>query len=458
MNVRQIMFVIAAAFVGAACAFLAGCATEPGPVHMTETECRINSDCEIGSYCDPFLQLCGWDCRDDSECELGMYCDPANGRCLREEMPPSPVECASDDECAPGMFCDLAAGQCLRVEEMTEDGATALIVEFAPVAGNLIPNVDWNFAGTVDISAFGGDVAVSTVDVSGANLGLLNGFSLEQGGTTVAISAATETITQIVFSDPLILRAGERASFDVMIRLRTPVEYFGSRITLRPENVSASPLSGDEPVRIATSRIRDTEFRLWQSVPSVTRQTLSSTTLANGIDQDLYKVQVNRSYTAPVRVGSLSYRLSGLTGTLSNFRARVGSTDLPYDSYRVENTYGEPIDLRAGTLDVRGAATGYSANITVVFIGGLEVDDPMSVTLHATPAEFAPGSSLTIRFGDRGFEGLSGEITDDGHLRTFDGTLERIDTDAIVWTDDTRGVWTGSWGIRDLDEVETLTR
>ncbi|MCC7522408.1 hypothetical protein IT407_01215 [Candidatus Uhrbacteria bacterium] len=68
-----------------------GCSST-GPVHMTEVECRLNSDCSVGEYCDTFASLCGWDCRSDDECAPGMYCDATNGRCLREETPPPPPD------------------------------------------------------------------------------------------------------------------------------------------------------------------------------------------------------------------------------------------------------------------------------------------------------------------------------------------------------------------------------
>ncbi|MCC6564095.1 hypothetical protein IT087_04355 [Candidatus Uhrbacteria bacterium] len=359
------------------------------------------------------------------------------------------------------MYCDLARGECLR-EEMPPmlEGETALIVEFAPRYGHLIPSVDWNNVGTVEVTAFGGDITLGTIDMSGANLGRFESFALMQDGLIVTSGVATETITRIPLSTPVIVREGERVSFEVMARLRTPVEYFGSRITVAPDGASAAPVAGDVPTRVVLSRISESEFRLWQSIPSVTRQALSTTTLANGVDLDLYRMQISASYTASVTIGSLSFRLLGLTGTLSNFRVRVGSTDLPLDAYRIQNTYGDPIDLRSGTLDVRGPASALTESVTVVFTDGLVVvGSGVVVTLHAVPAEFAPGSSLTVRFGDRDFDGLSGDITPEGKLRSFYGTYERVDTDAIVWSDGTHpDLWTGSWGIHNLDEVVTLSR
>lgn len=88
---------------------LIGCsASAPGPVTVTEIECRLNSDCDTGSYCDPFANLCGWDCRDDSECELGMFCDAINGQCLREEPLPPPPDMSAVLEITPGPTEDLA--------------------------------------------------------------------------------------------------------------------------------------------------------------------------------------------------------------------------------------------------------------------------------------------------------------------------------------------------------------
>jgi hypothetical protein len=340
------------------------------------------------------------------------------------------------------------------------DGETALVVEFAPRYGHLVPNVDWNNVGTVEVTAYGGDISLGALDVSGANLGRFDSLALMQDGLIVTSTVATETITRIPLSTPAIVREGERVSFEIVVRLRTPVEYFGSRITVSPDGAAAAPVADGAPTRVVLSRISESEFHLWQSIPSVTRQALSTTTLVNGTDQDLYRVQISASYTAPVTIGSLTFRLLGLSGTLSNFRVRVGSTDLPLDAFRVQNTHGEPIDLRSGTLDVRGPGTALTESITIVFTDGLMVvGSGIVVTLHAVPAEFTAGSSLTTRFGDRDFDGLSGDITPDGKIRSFYGTYERIDTDAIVWTDGTRpGLWTGSWGIRNLDEVATLTR
>lgn len=457
MNFRQ-MFL----FAIIATAALIGCTSAPGPVHMTEVECRLNSDCEVGEYCDSFTNLCGWDCQNDLDCAIGSTCDLDNGRCIRAEEP-APVECESDDECAPGMYCDLTQGECLREEmppPVVEDGATALVVEFAPRYGHLVPNVGWNDLGTVEVEAFGGDIALGAITISGANFGRFDSFALVQDGLIVTAAVVTETITRIPLSTPAIVGEGERVSFEVVGRLRTPAEYFGMRITVSPEGAAAAPVEGSVPTRVVLNRVSESEFRLWQSVPSVTRQALSTTTLANGIDLDLYRVQIAASVTAPVTIGSLSFRLMGLTGTLSNFRVRVGSTDLPLDAFRIQNTHGAPIDLRSGTLDTRGPGTALTENITVVFTDGLlVVGSGVVVTLHATTAEFEAGSSLMVRFGDRDFEGLSGDITPDGKIHSYLGTYERIDTDAIVWTDGTRpDVWTGSWGIHNLDEAVTLTR
>jgi hypothetical protein len=85
---------------------LVGCSsTAPGPVVVTEIECRLNSDCDFGSYCDPFLNLCGWDCREDAECGVGEYCSDDNGRCLRSDLPP--VDLSPVLEVIPGNLSDV---------------------------------------------------------------------------------------------------------------------------------------------------------------------------------------------------------------------------------------------------------------------------------------------------------------------------------------------------------------
>lgn len=42
-------------------------------------DCRLNSDCPVGNYCQG--GRCTFDCREDRDCEGGLACNSQNGRC-----------------------------------------------------------------------------------------------------------------------------------------------------------------------------------------------------------------------------------------------------------------------------------------------------------------------------------------------------------------------------------------
>ncbi len=42
-------------------------------------DCRLNSDCPVGNYCQD--GRCSFDCREDRDCEGGLTCNNQNGRC-----------------------------------------------------------------------------------------------------------------------------------------------------------------------------------------------------------------------------------------------------------------------------------------------------------------------------------------------------------------------------------------
>ncbi len=42
-------------------------------------DCRLNSDCPVGNYCQE--GRCTFDCREDRDCEGGLTCNNQNGRC-----------------------------------------------------------------------------------------------------------------------------------------------------------------------------------------------------------------------------------------------------------------------------------------------------------------------------------------------------------------------------------------
>lgn len=131
-------------------------------------------------------------------------------------------------------------------------------------------------------------------------------------------------------------------------------------------------------------------FVVRRTVPTVTRQNLSTTTLAPG-DLDLYKFQVAADAGGSISVKKMVFTLTTATGTastmsLSNFRLRRGTTDIPLANLSVlQFGFG---DLTAGTwVNSVNASSTNSNKVTIVFSNNTEETISGSgnvYTLHAT--------------------------------------------------------------------------
>lgn len=152
---------------------------------------------------------------------------------------------------------------------------------------------------------------------------------------------------------------------------------------------------------------------LRKSVPIVTKQSLSSTTLAN-VDQDLIKFQVAADSAGAIawKQVTLNFSKTSLTA-LTNFRLRKGSTDLDQSTYAITNATTSA-DLVGGTGLVAGMGNG---SIIVAFKPGFEesISGSGSVyTIHATVSGAASGQSVTLTFAR---ESSSSVVT--GYLANF---------------------------------------
>ena len=91
---------------------------------------------------------------------------------------------------------------------------------------------------------------------------------------------------------------------------------------------------------------------LRKSVPTVTRQTLSSATLAAGT-LDLYKLQVSADPAGSVALKKMTFNFSKSTSTgsalsASNFRLRRGSTDMALADYTIVDMSNNNLKTVAG--------------------------------------------------------------------------------------------------------------
>lgn len=135
---------------------------------------------------------------------------------------------------------------------------------------------------------------------------------------------------------------------------------------------------------------------LRKSVPIVTKQSLSSTTLSN-IDQDLIKFQIAADSAGSIawKQVTFSYSKTSLVA-LTNFRLRKGSVDLDTSTYAITSSTNAA-DLVSGSLSVGNN----SGQIIVAFKPGFEesISGSGSVyTLHATVSGAASGQSVTFTF------------------------------------------------------------
>lgn len=207
---------------------LVGCsASAPGPVNVTEIECRLNSDCDVGSYCDPFANLCGWDCRADAECELGMFCDATNGRCLREGPLPLPPDMSAVLEIVPGPTEDLtvrggtADAEFVRVTLRNHSGrsieAPSVLTTFDPLTGFSLEGV----LGEVKLrNERNRMIVMGPIDLTGALIRLENVFS-----DALVIPPGEEMILAVRAD----VHATNRTEFDLVIGTPSGVLLSGLR-------------------------------------------------------------------------------------------------------------------------------------------------------------------------------------------------------------------------------------
>jgi hypothetical protein len=82
------------------------------PRILAQQDCRLDSDCDLGSIC--LRGVCAPQCRSDRDCEAGEIC--ADGACQAPE-PEVRCSCREDVDCAAGETCDGCACQPARAPE-----------------------------------------------------------------------------------------------------------------------------------------------------------------------------------------------------------------------------------------------------------------------------------------------------------------------------------------------------
>jgi hypothetical protein len=244
-------------------------------------------------------------------------------------------------------------------------------------------------------------------------------------------------------------------------------------------NVRAVGLASGDLVYATGAPALGNTFVVRKSKPTVTRQTLSTTTLADGSSQDLYRMQVSADSAGSVAVKKISFDFSqSASVVLSNLRIRKGSTDMNLADYAITDHLGN--DLEAGSL----SAT--SARIIVNFTNEETISGSGNVyTLYGTPSGSNSGDTVSVAPS----RNLAGSVVT-GYLDTetivgtgltnsalvMPGT--NLDTDnsgtadsagTFVWSDlsevphgfaspGSSFDWTNDVYVEDLTQTQTLTR
>jgi hypothetical protein len=259
----------------------------------------------------------------------------------------------------------------------------------------------------------------------------------------------------------------------------TVVGEFDSSYTNKVD-VRATGAASGERVYANSGATHGNSMVLRKTMPVVTKQSLSSTTLAN-IDQDLMKFQVAADSAGAVALKQVTFQYSKTSSvSLSNFRLRRGATDLTGATYAVTSDIGT--DLQSGSL-AAASTTGY---IVVSFVEGQEESISGSgnvYTIHATVSGAAAGQNVTFSFYRNGTAPVTGYLVSNvaqGVITGASANVFHIDTavapdgsadatGSFVWSDNSEvphssasGAgssrdWTNDLYVQDLSQSQTLS-
>lgn len=210
--------------------------------------------------------------------------------------------------------------------------------------------------------------------------------------------------------------------------------------------------SGERIYASSTNAAHGNAMVTRKTKPTVTKQSLSSTTLAN-TDQDLMKFQVAADSAGTVGLKQVAFTMSKTNAlTLSNFRVRKGSTDIALADYAVTYSSSTAKDVESGVVGTN-ENSGY---IIVSFTNEESIVGSGNVyTLHAAVAGAVAGQNMSLQFyRDPAIPVVTGYLlsNDSNGLPTFATSTDiyNIDT-SIAPTVPAEALGTFVWS--DMSEV-----
>jgi hypothetical protein len=241
-----------------------------------------------------------------------------------------------------------------------------------------------------------------------------------------------------------VARSGTRVRLGLEAGVTTgdwDVNYAGS-INVRTTGV----VSGDR-LYVAGTSILGNEFVVRRSKPTVTRQTLSTTNIANGTDQDLYRFQASADSAGSVGIAGFRFRMSiAGSGTVSAPRIRRGSSDVTDAVVTFDGPY--VIVTFATEQFITGSGSVYTLH---ALVDGFSIGDTISTSFHrdlaGTIATGYVGPGLTLDTDTAslltGF--LWSDLSEVPHSSAFRSAGGSMD-------------WTNDVYVEDLTQTQTLTR
>ncbi len=168
-------------------------------------------------------------------------------------------------------------------------------------------------------------------------------------------------------------------------------------------NIRATGDASGERVYASSTNITDGNVMVTRATkPIVTKQNLSSTTLAN-IDQDILKFNVAADSAGSVALKQIMFSVTqtGLT-SLSNFRVRKGTTDVALGNVAFTG-FGGDGSACGDAGDTSDLETGSMTSSTCTVVMSFTNEEVISgsgntYTLHATIAGATSGDSLSVSF------------------------------------------------------------
>ncbi len=209
-------------------------------------------------------------------------------------------------------------------------------------------------------------------------------------------------------------------------------------------NIRAVGNASGERVYATTGAAHGNSMVLRKTVPIVTKQSLSSTTLTNTSQQDLIKFQVAADANGSISLKQIIFNLSKDGVSLNNFRIRRGTTDVPDADVNIvfasSTGLNEVVNAETGTIAETTQDTGF---IIVSFASEETMSGAGNVyTLYSGVSGAASGDNVTVSF----YRAPSTAIVTGYLINSVAGTTPTLAADASIYHLDTAAAPAGTFG------------